>query len=365
MDTRLKNIVLTALMAAILLGGALCCLLSPDRDYSDSERRLLAQMPADFFSGSFSEDFELYAQDQFPGREGFRSLKALSETFLFGKLDNNGLYLSGSHISKLDYPLNESMLSYASGRFGYIYDHYLSGKDTNVYLSIIPDKNYFLAEQSGRLSYDYSALAAAMRENMTYAEYIDLFPLLSLDNYYRTDSHWRQETLPHVAVELLTAMGAPVEAAEYTENTLALPFYGVYAGQSALPVVPDVIRYLTSSAMEYCTVTSFDTGVPVIKTMYDMEKAQGKDPYELFLSGSDALITIENPGALSDRELIIFRDSFGSAIAPLLVESYVKITLVDIRYIRSDRLGSFLNFQNQDVLFLYSTMLLNSSLALR
>ena len=43
--------------------------------------------------------------------------------------------------------------------------------------------------------------------------------------------------------------------------------------------------------------------------MYDFEKGEGRDPYELFLSGSLSYITIENPSAQTNRELIIFRDS--------------------------------------------------------
>ena len=92
-----------------------------------------------------------------------------------------------------------------------------------------------------------------------------------------------------------------------------------------------------------------------------MEKAYGKDPYQMFLSGSISLMTIENPNATTDKELIIFRDSFGSSITPLLVEGYAKITLVDIRYIIPDRLGGFVNFEGSDVLFLYSTLVLNNS----
>ena len=67
----------------------------------------------------------------------------------------------------------------------------------------------------------------------------------------------------------------------------------------------------------------------------------------------------------TEKELILFRDSFGSSIAPLLVEGYSKITIVDIRYVQSEYLGNFIKFEDQDVLFLYSTMLLNNSLALR
>ena len=99
--------------------------------------------------------------------------------------------------------------------------------------------------------------------------------------------------------------------------------------------------------------------------MYDMEKAAGKDPYEMFLSGTRAVMTIENPQAQTEKELIVFRDSFGSSLIPLLAEGYRKITVLDIRYVQSSQLGQVVAFGNQDVLFLYSTMLLNNSMALR
>ena len=82
----------------------------------------------------------------------------------------------------------------------------------------------------------------------------------------------------------------------------------------------------------------------------------------MYLCGSKSLITIESPNSLSDKELIIFRDSFGSTLAPLLIESYKKITLVDIRYLQSGFVGRFVEFNGgQDVLFLYSVPVLNNS----
>ena len=85
----------------------------------------------------------------------------------------------------------------------------------------------------------------------------------------------------------------------------------------------------------------------------------------MFLSGSKSLLTIENPNASTDKELIVFRDSFGSSIAPLFAEGYAKITLVDIRYISPNMLGRFIEFTNQDVLFLYSTSVLNNSITIK
>ena len=98
-----------------------------------------------------------------------------------------------------------------------------------------------------------------------------------------------------------------------------------------------------------------------IGNIYDMKKANGKDPYEMYLSGPVSLITIENQDTTSDKELIIFRDSFASSITPLLIEAYSKITLVDIRYLRSDFLDKFIDFNHQDILFLYSSLVLNNS----
>ena len=84
----------------------------------------------------------------------------------------------------------------------------------------------------------------------------------------------------------------------------------------------------------------------------------------MFLSGSDALLTIENPNAATEKELVVFRDSFGSSLAPLLATGYAKITLVDLRYLQSDLLGNFIDFENQDVLFLYSTLVLNNTVTM-
>lgn len=44
--------------------------------------------------------------------------------------------------------------------------------------------------------------------------YIDLTDLLSLDDYYRTDSHWRQEKILPVAQRLAETMGTTIDGPE-------------------------------------------------------------------------------------------------------------------------------------------------------
>ena len=62
--------------------------------------------------------------------------------------------------------------------------------------------------------------------------------------------------------------------------------------------------------------------------------------------------------------MVVFRDSYGSSLVPLLVQEYATVTLVDIRtnYIMPERLGSFMEFNGQDVLFMYSSLVLNKNL---
>lgn len=165
-----------------------------------------------------------------------------------------------------------------------------------------------------------------------------------------------------MAKRLAESMGASLSD-DYEVHTLEGDFYGVYYGQAALPFAPEEIKYLTGEAINACKVYDWQNGrdIPV----YSMEKAGGKDPYEMFLSGSLSLVTIENPLAKEDRRLVIFRDSFGSAIAPLLISGYSEITLADIRYMNPDNLGKFVDFEGCDVLFLYSTLVLNNSETLK
>ena len=120
---------------------------------------------------------------------------------------------------------------------------------------------------------------------------------------------------------------------------------------------------MNSNLLKACRVFNHETGK--YQSVYDMQKQFGLDPYDVFLSGAQALLTIENPKATTDKELILFRDSFGSSLAPLLVQGYKTVTLVDIRYVSSVMLQEYLEFNGQDVLFAYSTLVLNSSSSLK
>lgn len=362
MTEKIKNIVTVSLMSVIVFGFFAFCLVKPADAYSETERRPLDQAPElsidTILSGKFMSEFEEYTLDQFPLRDGFRTIKSAVALYGMGQLENNDLYLHDGYIAKVEYPYKKDSVTRAGEIFTNIYNRLMADKNVNAYISVIPDKNFFLADESGHLALDYEALISDLIATTPDMEYIDITSLLEISDYYKTDTHWKQEEIYDVAKLLASKMGVTLDA-EYEEKTVEGEFKGVYYGQLALPVKTDTLTYLTNPTLENCVVYDYQNSKDM--DMYVIENATGRDPYEMFLGGSLSLVTIENPNAETDKELVIFRDSFGSAIAPFFAEAYSKVTVVDIRYIQSAILPRFIDFENCDVLFLYSTLVLNNS----
>lgn len=358
----------TGALAVVWLGlAAFAWLRAPD-ELSESERRTLAQMPQvntdTILSGSFMTDFESYTLDQFPLRDSFRRLKALFHYGVLGQGDNNGIYVADGYAAEMAYPLDPDSLDYALRKFEDLYEMYLKDAGSQIYTCVVPDKGYYLAQDSGHLAMDHEQLFQTIEAGMPYATYISIADTLDASSFYRTDTHWRQECLLETAQTIAAAMGNDGPQADwFTMETLDRPFYGVYYGQAALPMEPEEMNILRSSILDGCTVYNYENGKTA--AIYDMDKLTAKDLYEVFLSGPVSLLTVENPSAKTDKELIVFRDSFGSALTPLLVQDYRSVTLVDIRYLPSANLGKFVDFHGQDVLFLYSTLVLNASETLK
>lgn len=351
----------------VWVGLTLFAWFKPSDAESLSERRPLTQFPElsaeSLLSGEFMEEFGSYALDQFPLRDSFRQLKAVISRNFLGQKDNNSIYIADGSAAKMDYPLSESSVAHAVDRFNQLYELYFSENETVVF-AVVPDKGYYLAESSGHLAMDYAALFSAMELGLPWATHVDLTGALTADSYYRTDTHWRQEALLPAAGVLGNALGCqPLTQEQASVQTLDMDFYGVYFGQAALPMEPDALRYLTWEGWEDCTVFCHDNGKTT--QIYDLEKAGGKDPYDIFLSGGVAVQTITNPAGTPGRSLVVFRDSFGSGMIPLLVRDYETVTLVDTRYIFPDQVGNYVNFEDADILLLYSATVLNSSSILR
>ena len=367
MKQKISNAITVTVFFLVIYGLLIANLISPDKAISYSERRELAKAPEfsyeKLLDGEWLKGYEKYFLDQFVLRDKFRGLKAFTNYYLFREKDNNGIYVVDGVIYKIEYPLNEKSVLNAAKKLNEVYDKYLTGK--RVSYAIIPDKNYFTAEEHGYLALDYDKMLEIMKSNVKNMTYIDLFEHLEIDDYYKTDIHWSQDKIVDIADLILSGFGQDKYASwdTYEEKSL-YPFYGSYYGQSALNLKPDTIVYLTNDALEKAVV--YDHIDKTYSRVYMEEFFGGVDSYDFFMSGAKSLLTVTNPNAKTDRELIIFRDSYGSSIAPLLLKGYSKVTLVDLRYLRTDILDNYLDFSvDCDVLFLYNTLILNNSYMLK
>lgn len=189
------SIFLTALFCLFLFGFGALHLALPDRTFSEQENRNLAQFKAPtaktLQSGKFMEDFQDYVTDQFPLRDSFVALKALTERGL-GKRENNGVYLSRDGqtlFAQFTAPSKDDLAQ----RVGYV-NKLADNLSVPVYFSLIPDKSRLWADRlpanAPRVD-DGSTIAAAEPLCSDQVCWIDLSGALHGDDiFYRTDHHW-------------------------------------------------------------------------------------------------------------------------------------------------------------------------------
>lgn len=331
-----------------------------DTEMLVEERRKLTKFSdikfQDALNSNLSDKFEKYATDQFVGRNFFRKLKYVFSDNIYMQKDNDGIFVVNHSIYKMDYKLNENNVRRSAEKIKNICSEYLN--DTNqIYYSIIPEKNYYLCDEHLRL--DYSKLRNIMQEELRELKYIEISDYLELESYYRTDLHWRQEEIGAVVRELINKMNGEYKIVNYDFVRIG-DLYGAYYGQALNKVNPDELVYLTNDTIGNSEVYNYENNK--ITPVYDVEKySKSIDKYDLFLSGATPLLKVTNHSSMSDKELIIFRDSFGSSIAPLMLDYYKSIILVDLRYVSSKILTKYIDFENKDVLFLYNSTILNSN----
>ena len=365
---KLRNILTSVVFSTVIFLFAVGHILLPDREISVTERRPLNQLPKftmqSVMNGSYGDKLEEYLLDQFPLREKLRNLKALWQFEVYGQSDNNGIYLVDDQVLKLDSLLKEDEVNALISNTNKVYESYLQGM--NVCFALIPDKNFFVAEKNGYPVLDYQQMEQLLLSRLNHnIRYVGMTPFLhlSVKDYYRTDLHWKQESLTSVVPALGAILNfTPTNLLSCTQTQYS-PFYGSYYGQSALNIAPDVLTTLTNETLAGCIVTSPEYKGE--KPVYDEADFKEIDGYNIYLGGPLGIVTVENPKGTTGKELIIFRDSFASSLAPLLMEGYDKVTLIDLRYLASINVGRFVEFTDQDVLFLYSTGIVNSGKLLK
>ena len=330
---------------------ALLAIVLPDKDISDRERRHLQTLPAfsveNILNGNYFSKMDSYLLDHFPMRDTYRTSKNSFDLTVLQKSDADGYFQVDDSLYELPETIHTENVAKTLSGFQSIMDKYFVS--SQGYYCVIPDKTYYLSKDSGypRAQYDdfMHFTAETLESSLTK---IDISATLSLEHYYHTDMHLRQEM---IADSLL--------GESYDEILMSDTFYGGISSASGIYPTPDKLIGITTPTICDAIVYDYETQSEI--PLYTTDKISGLDPYDVYLGGPKALLKLHVPNKASGKELVLFRDSFGSSIAPLLLDYYDTIYLVDLRYTTVDTAMSLITPETGcDVLFLYSMNVLNS-----
>ncbi len=337
---------------AMLLLAALAALSAalPARTVSQLENRSLKtpRPPtlAGILSGSWMEHAQDSLNDQFPLRDGWVFLHALTDRALL-RTERNGILIGKE--GWLFERLNAGGLRTARRNLDAL-RLFGGAAGQEVWLLLVP-----LSWQisPGRLPWlcpagDAQALAA---ELLSDADGIRLvWPLAEMREqgaaqlYYRTDHHWTAEGARRGYLALMKRWG--MEPAAAGERLLAEGFLGTYYSRAADPLIrPEALSFDSYENL------SLFVGDEAKEGLWDPAQLSARDKYAALLYGSAGRKTLLNPEAAGT--LLVLCDSYANALLPSLAQHFGRVEAVDLRYFSGDLLKVYDELEVDLTLCLY------------
>ena len=230
--------------------------------------------------------------------------------------------------------------------------------NVNVYSMVLPtSSSFYLPEKYQNLAYsekeDFDKIDAALNNVIS----VDAYGILNAHKdeaiYSRTDHHWQPLGAYYAAQQFALTAGVPYpELSEY--ETVTLPGYVgtlyMYTQSATLMNNPeDFVYYKPQTPV---TVTQYNTRFenPVAANLlFDPSFMANSGYYMVF--GSDERIVHVNTECKNGRNLVIFKDSYGNALLPMLTSSFENIYLCDIRYFDLNAVDFINRVGGTDLLF--------------
>lgn len=348
---------------AILFLVCILNILTPSRSFSDNENRTLALFPAisaqSIFSGEFMTEFETYANDQFPMRDFWVSLKANAERAI-GKKENNGvLFAKNGYLITKSSPVNSSLLNATLSSIQKLD----ALNEFNISLALIPTQAEILKEYLPKNTYVpvQPEILQATQNALFHTNVSVIDPTQALEQhkdqylYYRTDHHQTSLGSYYAYREIITALGeAPLPLEAFHQKELSDNFFGTtWSKATFFHTMPDTITAFEPKNPVAFHVNYLDTGEEA-ESLYSLDKLQTKDKYSVFLDGNHAILTIES-GNKNGKSLAVFKDSYAHSILPFLANHYQTIHVIDPRYYNLDPVSYLRENNLTDVLLIYNT----------
>lgn len=370
-NRRLQGQYLATLLVGTVVLFTLLGILWKDRDFSESENRSLAGFPEltvdSAMDGSFLQGLGDYVADQFPGRDMWMSLNLWMNKTL-GQKEANGVYL-GTDGYLIQIPGEPNAVQHERN-LDAINDFAARHEDLNIVMSVAPNAVTIYSDKLPEFApvRNQAADLAHIKGRLNGTTFVDVTDILKAYRddqlYYRTDHHWTslaaycafQAIAPHLEID-------PPALANYTVYTVSNTFEGTLSSKSGSHEVYDKVEiYVPRTEIEYyVTYPGDQTG---ICSMYDRSALDKKDHYTVFFGGNYSRVDITTT-ANTERNLLVFKDSYANCMLQFLYPYFDHITMIDPRYYYDNVENVISSESITDVLYLYNldTFLGDSSLA--
>lgn len=334
-------------------------LFGEDKKFSDLENRYLSSKPKfslkSLVNREYGDKLEKYIADQFPLRDEFISIKAISE-YTIRKKENNGVYL---------------------GKNGYLIEKFPSIKTEQVerninYINSFADKyntSVLLAPTSLELysdkvpkyaqdldeGYIIDELKKQFNESVRFVDVRDVLDSNRDKNlYYKTDHHWTTTGAYYAYCEFMETLGlSPLRLDDFSIEQVSDSFYGTLFSKGNFTFVkPDTIEMYRHKKDISVEVDYVDEN-KVTDTLYEYSYLDKKDKYGFFIDNNHPLVKIKT-GAETGRKIAIIKDSYAHSFVSFLIGHFDEIHMIDLRMYKQS-VKEYLDKEKiNDVLFLYN-----------
>lgn len=364
----MRNKIVTVFFCLLLAGALGLSTILPDKYYSESEKRLLTQREelkiAEYSSGKFQSTLDKYLTDQFPGRDGWISLKTLAD-LASGKREVNGVFFAQDNylIQGFD-AINASRFVNNTAQLGKL-SQQAEAMGLPCTVMPVPTAIQILAHKLPPFaSYsDQKQVISYMKEQGL--PVLDVAATLESHKeeyiYYRTDHHYTSLGAYYCYAAYRENLGLPVPALDdYQTEALSTNFLGTSYNKVNYPFAKaDTITayYKTDNH-----AVSYNGGTKTADSIYERSYLEGKDQYGVFLNSNQAQTVIHGGGEIG--KLLLVKDSFGNSFAQFPVEDYAEVHMVDLRFFRENLTGYIRDNGITEVLVVYGIPNLTNDVSL-
>ena len=206
-----------------------------------------------------------------------------------------------------------------------------------------------------------------MNSNISFVDtYTTLLEHKKEDLFYRTDHHWTTLGAFYSYQRLGDFMNfTPKDSDDYDIELVSNSFNGALASKSGYDTKQkDKVRVYIPKDENDKVVVNYEEEQKKTATLYESDKLDEKDKYQVFLGGNHPIVKIDT-SSTSGKTLLIFKDSYANSFVPFLTSHFSKIILVDPRYYYEDIDELMKNENVDEVLYLYNanTFFSDTSLA--